>query len=173
MRHIHIGRRGSETANEEQPHKWRKTERFQQEAPSASASSDPPVALAYPATGETQDRPGSVLVQKSGHVGDNEQISVLDAISYYEMDGRKSRYIGEVLDWYRGEDAGDLKRSGLNELTENFDMCQRPRGKFMKISPKILMDEKIWRTWKSNQKVVMDEKINPKIQSREDGSSFS
>ena len=32
----------------------------------------------------------------------------LDA--FYEMDGRKSRYIREVLEWYRGEDAGDLKR---------------------------------------------------------------
>ena len=32
------------------------------------------------------------------------------------MDGRKSRYIGEVLEWYRGEDDGDLKRSGLGEL---------------------------------------------------------
>ena len=28
----------------------------------------------------------------------------------------KSRYIGEVLDWYRGEDAGDLKGSELHEL---------------------------------------------------------
>ena len=34
------------------------------------------------------------------------------------MDGRSSRYIGEVLDWYRGEDARDLKRSELNELVE-------------------------------------------------------
>ena len=59
--------------------------------------------------GETQDRLGSVLVQKSGHVDDDVQVSALDA--FYEMDGRKSRYIGEVLEWYRGEDAGDLKRS--------------------------------------------------------------
>ena len=87
----------------------RKTVRFEQEAPSAAASSDPPVALEYPANGETQDRPGSVLVQKSGHVDDDVQISALDA--FYVKDGRKSRYIGEVLDWYRGEDAGDLKRS--------------------------------------------------------------
>ena len=28
-----------------------------------------------------------------------EKISALDA--FFEMDGRKSRYIGEVLDWYR------------------------------------------------------------------------
>ena len=55
----------------------------EQEAPSASASSDPPVALEYPASGETQDRPGSVLVQKSGHVDDDVQISALDA--FYEV----------------------------------------------------------------------------------------
>ena len=60
-------------------------------------------------SGETQDRPRPVLVQKSDHVDDDEQISALDA--FYEMGGRQSRYIGEVLDWYRGEDAGDLKRS--------------------------------------------------------------
>ena len=127
MKDIHTGKKGSETANEQQPHKWRKTQRFGQEASSSSAaaSSDPPVALEYPATGETRDRPGSGLQQTSGHVDDDVQISALDA--FYEMDGRKSRYIGEVLDWYRGEDA-DLKRSGLNELAENFDMSQRLRG---------------------------------------------
>ena len=32
-----------------------------------------------------QDRPGSVLVQKSGHVDDDVQIYALDA--FYEMDG--------------------------------------------------------------------------------------
>ena len=32
-------------------------------------------------------------------------------------DGRKSRYIGKVLGWYRGEDAGDLKKSELNDWT--------------------------------------------------------
>ena len=90
------------------PDKLRKTVRFEQKGPSSSAvpSSDPTVVLEYPASGETQDRPGSVLVQKSGHVDDDVRIS-----AFYEIDGRKSRYIGEVLDWYRGEDAGDLKRS--------------------------------------------------------------
>ena len=38
-------------------------------------------------SGETQDRPGSVLVQKSGHVDDDVQISALDA--FHEMDGPK------------------------------------------------------------------------------------
>ena len=112
MRDIHVAKRGPEAAGEEQPDKLRKTVRFEQEAPSAAASSDATVAPEYPASGETHDRPGSVLVQKSGHVDDDVQISALDA--FHEMDGRKSRYIGEVLEWYRGADAGDLKRSELN-----------------------------------------------------------
>ena len=119
MRDIHIGKRGPEVAGEEQLDKLRKTVRFEQEAPSSSAaaSSDPTVALECLASGETQSRPGSVLVQTSGHVDDGVQVSALDAS--YEMDGRKSRYIGEVLEWYRGEDSGDLKRNELNELVEN------------------------------------------------------
>ena len=95
----------------------RKTVRFEQEASGASASSDPTVALEYPASGETQDRPGSVLLQTSGRVEDDALMSTLDP--FYEMDGRKSRYIGEVLEWYRGEDARDLERSELNELVVN------------------------------------------------------
>ena len=145
MRDIHVGKRRSEAAGEKQPDKLRKTVRFEQEAPNASASSDPYVALEYPASGETPSRPGSALVQKSGHVDDDVQISALDA--FYEMDGRKSRYIGEVLEWYRGEDAGDLKRSAFNELVENLTCLNA-------------LEVKIW---KSDQKVVMDDKINQKI----------
>ena len=81
--------------------------RFEQESSSAASSSDPAVRLEYLASGETQDRPGSVLVQKSGHVNEDVQFSALDV--FHEMDGRESRYIREVLDWYQGEDAGDLK----------------------------------------------------------------
>ena len=96
----------------------RKTVRFEQEASSSSAaaSSAPTVALEHSASGETQSRLGSVLVQTSGHVDDDVQISALHA--FYDMDGRKSRYIGEVLERYRVEDAGALKRSELNELVE-------------------------------------------------------
>ena len=65
-------------------------------------------------------------MQKSGHGDDDVQISALDV--FYEMDGRRSRYIREVLDWYRGENTGDLKRSELNEVVEKHDMSQRPRG---------------------------------------------
>ena len=90
----------------------RKTVRFGQEASSSSAaaSSGPTVALGYLASGETRSRPGSVFVQTSGHVDDDVQSFALDV--FYEMDGRKSRCIGEVLEWQRGEDAGGLKRSG-------------------------------------------------------------
>ena len=41
------------------------------------------------------------------------QISELDAL-FHEMDGRRSRHIKEVLDWYGEEDAGDLRRNTLN-----------------------------------------------------------
>ena len=38
MRDIHVGKRGTEAAGVEQPDKLRKTSRFEQEAPSSSAS---------------------------------------------------------------------------------------------------------------------------------------
>ena len=65
-------------------------------------------------SGEThKSRPGSVLVQNQGRVDDDVRISALDA--FCGKDERRSRYIGEVLEWYRGEDAGDLKRIELVE----------------------------------------------------------
>ena len=85
MRDIHVGKRGSGAACEEQLDKLRKTVQCEKEAPSAAASSEPPVAVGYPASGETQDRSGTVLVQKSSHVDDDVQISTLDV--FYEMGG--------------------------------------------------------------------------------------
>ena len=146
MRDIHVGKRGSEAASEEQLDKLRKTVRFEQEASSAASSSDPVLPLEYPASGETQDLLGSVLVQKSGHVDDDAQISALDV--FYEMDGRKSRYIREVLDWYRREGAGDHKRSELNELVENMTCLNALAGENWKNNPKIVTDEKSWKFWK-------------------------
>ena len=101
---------GPEEAGEDQPDKLRKIVRFDQEASSSSAgaSSEPSVTLEHLAMRGDKSRPGSALV----HVDDDVQISALDAFD--EMDGRKRRYIGEVLQWHRGEDAGDLKRSELN-----------------------------------------------------------
>ena len=66
-------------------------------------------------------------MQKSGHVDDDVHTV------FYEMDGRKSRYIREVLDWYRGEDAGDLKRSELHELVENLTCVNALEEKFGKV----------------------------------------
>ena len=153
MRDIHVGKRGPEAAGEEQLDKL--TVRFEQEAPNAATSSDPTVALEYPAIGETQERPGSVLVQKSSHVDDDVQLSALDV--FHEMDGRKSRYMGEVLEWCRGEDAGDLKRSELNELAENLTCLNALEGRNWKSNKKVVMDDKI------NQKIVMDEELVQKI----------
>ena len=69
-----------------------------------------------------------MFVQNTGHVDDDVQISTLEVI--YEMDGRKSRYIKEVLDWCRVEGAGDLLRSELKESVESMTCPKRLRGIF-------------------------------------------
>ena len=48
---IQVSKRGSVAAREEPSDEWRKTERVEQEAPNSSATSDPYVALEYPASG--------------------------------------------------------------------------------------------------------------------------
>ena len=59
---------------------------------------------------------------------------------------KESSHRREVLEWYRGEDAEDLKRSELNYLVENLACLNALERKL----------------WKRDQKVT-DEKINPKI----------
>ena len=61
MRDVHIGKRESKTAKEEQPDKLRKTVRFEQEAPNTSSSSSTRVSLEYLASGEQQSWPGPYL----------------------------------------------------------------------------------------------------------------
>ena len=91
-------------------------------------------------------------MQKSSHVDDVVQISALDP--FHEMDGRKrSRYTGEVLEWYRGEDAGDLKSSELNELVENLTCLNAFEEKIWKSDQKVVMDDE------NNQNIVMDEDL--------------
>ena len=65
------------------------------------------VSLEHPASGGGHDWTEPVLVQKSGHVDDDIHISASDV--FYEIQGRKSRHIKEVLDWYREEDAKNLR----------------------------------------------------------------
>ena len=76
---------------------------------------------------ETPSRPGSVLVQKVCHVEDDEHTSALGV--FYEKDERENRCIGEVFERYRGEDVGDLKRSELDELVENWTCLNAPGRK--------------------------------------------
>ena len=117
MRDVHIGKRGSETANEEQPDKLSKTVRFEHEAPNTSSSSSTHVSLEYPASGEQQDRPEAVLLHNF-------------CVGCVLRDGWRGvgRYIKEVLDCYRDEDAGDLRRSELNELVERMTCLNALEG---------------------------------------------
>ena len=96
--------------------------------------------------GETQDRPGSVLVQKSGHVDDDVQISALDALDERVFTSEKCWNSSEE------EDAGDLKRSALNEWVETWSCLNAQEGKFWKSNRMFVTDENSWKTWKSNQK---------------------
>ena len=116
MRDTHIGKRGQETANEEQPDKLRRLVRSEQDDPSTptSSSSATAVSLEYLATGEGQVRSVPVFVHSSGHFDDEMQTSAKDVLC--EMGGRESRHIKEVLAWYREGDTGDLKRNEMNEL---------------------------------------------------------
>ena len=58
------------------------------------------------------------------------------------MDGRESRYINKVLDWYREEDARDLRSSELNELVEGMTCPDALEGKFLESEKKSGKSEK-------------------------------
>ena len=87
---------------------------------------------------------------------------------FYLKDERENRCIGEVLERYRGEDAGDLETIELEVLVENWSYLNAPAMKFCKSNPKILMDETSWKTWKSNQKIVTDEDLVQKVEMDEE-----
>ena len=87
-------------------------------------------------------------MQSSGHVDDDTQISALDVS--LEMDGQKSRYIQEVLNWYREQDAGDFRRHKLNELVEHMTALNALERKLWK-------SKKVGKVRKSNQNNVMNE----------------
>ena len=147
MRDIHVGKRGSEAAScEEQPDMLRETVRFEQEAPIASASSDPLVALEYPASGEAQDWLGSVLVQWSGHVDDDVQISRWVRSTRW-MD---ERVVTSEKCWIAVEEKMlQISREvNYNGLVENLTCLNALEETDEKINLKILMDEKSWKTWK-------------------------
>ena len=68
----------------------------------------------------------------------------------------RRRSVGAV---YRGEDAGDLEKNEFDVLVENWTCLNSPRRKIFKSNLKILRDEKSWKTWKSIQKIVIDEEL--------------
>ncbi len=108
--------------------------RFEQEKPSTSSSSTLHVSLEYLASSERQDWPEPVRVQNSGHVDDDTHFCV----GCRPRDGwTKESLHPEVLDWYREEDAGDLRSSELNQLVENTTCLNALEGE----------------TWKSERKV--------------------
>ena len=93
------------------------------------------VCLAYPAGGEKQELPEPVLVHNSGHVDDGIHTT--------------------VLDWYREEDAEDLRRSELNESVEG-RTCLNALEEKRKESWKSAQS---WKREKSNQNIVMSEAL--------------
>ena len=68
------------------------------------------------------------------------QFFALDAFD--GMDGRKSRYTKEVLDWYREQDAGGLRRNEVNELVGNMTASNQ----------NIVMNEKFVKNSVMNEK---------------------
>ena len=108
------------------------------------------VSLEHPASGEKQDLPESVLVQNSGHVDDDIHNLALDV--FHEIDERKSLNIKEVLEWYGEKDAGDLRRSEVNEFGENMFCLSAFEGNFGNV-------RKSCESEKSNQNIVMTEKL--------------
>ena len=92
MRDIHVGKRGSEAASEEQPDKLRKTARFEQESPSAAASSDPTVALEYLASGGPNLCRSQVMLMMT--------YKFLRWMCSARWMDEERGYTREVLDWY-------------------------------------------------------------------------
>ena len=76
-----------------------------------------------------------------------------------------TRYMDERVvtseKWWSGieEKMLETKRSELNELIENLTCLNALEGEFWKSDPKVVTDEKSWKTWKSNQNSVMNEKL--------------
>ena len=71
------------------------------------------------------------------------------------------------MDWYRGEDAGDLKRSELNELVENLTCLNALEGEKWKSNQEIVMNQELVQNNVMNEKIVtnfvMNAKIDPKV----------
>ena len=164
MRDIHIDKRGSEAAVEEQPDKLKKTVRFEQEASRASASSDPIVPLEYPASGETQSRLGPYLCRS--------QVMLMTTYKFprwmHSTRWMDERVVTSEKCWNGiEEDARDVKRIESNQLVENLTCLNAREGKIWKSDQKVVMDEALVQNGAADQELVqngaMDVKIDPKV----------
>ena len=141
------GKRGTETASEEQLDNLRRQYDSSKRRRTHQHLLLLHLCLESLESGDSQVRLETVLLQWSGHVDDDIQSSALDVLS--EIDRRESRYIEEVLKWYRDEDIRDLKKSQVNELLESMTSLD---VKICEINENDVMDDKI------NQNTVTDAK---------------
>ena len=143
MRNIQVSKRGSEAAIEEQSDTWRKTERFEQEAPNASASSDPYVALEYPASGVGR---GPYLHRS--------QLMWMTTCKFLRWMLPTRRMYEEVVTsekcWIGFEEKmPEISREvNLDELVQNMTCLNALEWKIWKSNQKIVLDEESWKTWK-------------------------
>ena len=129
MRDVHIGRRGSETTNEEQHVKLKKTIRFEQEAPKYI------VVLIHACVSwlscewsETRSAEARACVEfKSSWKW---QTNFCVGCTLRDGWRRESRCNKEVLDWYRDEDAGDFRRNcgEMRDVACAFLLLRASRG---------------------------------------------
>ena len=118
-RDIQVGNRGSEAASEEQPDKLRKTVRLEQGAPVHTPTcgthiflrTAPSLRPPHIFMRVTHTHGSRLKCHEKGFGRMRMSFSISPSTTYkfprwmlHEMDGRKSRHIGEVLDWYRGEE---------------------------------------------------------------------
>ena len=154
---IHIGKRGSETAHEEQPDNLRKALRYEQEAPNTESSSTMHVSFVFLTSGENNTEQSHYLCRSQFML--TMTYEFLRWMHFSEIVERKSRYIKEELASYP-EDAGDLRGRELNELVGNMTPLNALEGTFWKSeksNPNIVMNEKFVKNR------VMDAKIDPTI----------
>ena len=132
MRDIHIGKGGSETACEEQPDKLRKTVRFEQEVPSSSSSSTIHVSLEYLARRDKTDQSG---------------FSCRNQIMW-TMTNKFCVACGLRYGWTKEP----LHQRSVGLLSRR--ICREHDSSSLNA-----FQGEIWKSEKSNQKIVMDEKF--------------
>ena len=128
MRDIQVGKAGPEATGEEHFDKWRNTVRFEHEAPNASASSEPCVALEYPARSGTQE----YLCRR--------QVMMMTTYKFLRW-MHSTRWMGER------DVTSETCWNGIEEKMHALE------GKVWKSDQKVVRDDKI------TLKIVMDEEL--------------